>query len=140
MFEADRHETFKKIVEPNSKEGVITISDRGIDGSIAYQGFGRGLDINIISTLTNLATNNRKPDITFLVDIEPKIAQKRIALRDNKTLDKFDLEKIDFQSRVREGFLYTAEKDPDRIKIVDGTKDFQSLNKDIVQIIESQMK
>ncbi|MEK3807780.1 dTMP kinase [Bacillus sp. FSL H8-0547] len=140
LFEADRHETFKKIVEPNSKEGVITISDRGIDGSIAYQGFGRGLDINIISTLTNLATNNRKPDITFLVDIEPKIAQKRIALRDNKTLDKFDLEKIDFQSRVREGFLYTAEKDPDRIKIVDGTKDFQSLNKDIVQIIESQMK
>ncbi|UFT99375.1 dTMP kinase [Radiobacillus kanasensis] len=140
LFEADRHETFKKIVEPNIKEGIITISDRGIDGSIAYQGFGRGLDINMISTLTNLATDNKKPDITILIDIEPEIAEKRIALRDNKTMDKFDLEKVDFQSRVRDGFLYTAEKDPNRVKIVDGTKDVQSLHKDIIQIIDSQIK
>jgi dTMP kinase len=140
LFEADRHETFKKIVEPNSEEGIITISDRGIDGSIAYQGFGRGLDINMISTLTNLATNNRKPEVTILVDIEPEIAQKRIALRDNKTIDKFDLEKVEFQSRVRNGFLYAAEKDPNRVKIVDGKKDVQSLHKDIIKIIHSQMK
>ncbi len=137
LFEADRHETFKKIVEPNIRVGIITISDRGIDGSIAYQGFGRGLNVDMINTLTNLATDNKKPDLTILVDLAPEIAQERIAQRDNKNLDKFDLEEIEFQKRVRTGFLFAARNDPGRIKIVDGKKEVEPLHKDIVEIIDT---
>lgn len=140
LFEADRHETIKKIVEPNIKEGRIIISDRGIDGSIAYQGFGRGLDLSIINYLTCLATLYRKPDLTILIDIDPEIAQKRIALRNNQMTDKFDLEEIEFQSKVRNGFLYSANEDPTRVKVVVGKKQIDQVHEDIIKIIEIFIK
>lgn len=135
LFEADRHETIKKIVEPNVKAGKLVISDRGIDGSIAYQGFGRGLDIAIIQHLTSLATGTKKPDLTFLIDIDPEIAQQRITKRNDTHIDKFDLEKLRFQDKVRKGFLYMAEQEPNRIVVLDGTVSIEELHRKIVSLM-----
>lgn len=136
LFEADRHETIKKIVEPNVKAGKFVISDRGIDGSIAYQGFGRGLDIEMIHYLTSLATGTKKPDLTILIDVDPEVAQQRIASRSNVDIDKFDLEKLQFQANVRKGFLYMAEQEPKRVLILDGSVSSEELHQNIVNIIK----
>ncbi|WHX25112.1 dTMP kinase [Virgibacillus halodenitrificans] len=139
LFEADRHETVKKIVEPNVSKGNIVISDRGIDGSIAYQGFGRGLPIPLINNLTALATDNRQPDLTILVDIDPIIAQERITKRGGDEFDKFDLEEHKFQEKVREGFLYSARINTNRVKIVDGSNSTDKIHQDIINIIEESI-
>lgn len=140
LFEADRHETIKKIVEPSMREGKVVLSDRGIDGSVAYQGFGRGLTIEMIHCLTSLATENKKPDLTILLDIEPKVAQERIAIRKNEKIDKFDIEKIEFQRNVRKGFLHMANLDPERVKVVDGNSTSEDVHMQIIEKLEGVMK
>lgn len=140
LFEADRHETIKKIVEPNVKLGKFVISDRGIDGSVAYQGFGREIDLEVIDYLTSLATENKQPDLTILIDIDPEIAQQRITNRNNLDIDKFDLEKLQFQANVRKGFLYMAKQNPKRIVTVDGTLSIEDLHKKIVNLVKDFSK
>lgn len=140
LFEADRHETIKKIVEPNIKAGKFVISDRGIDGSVAYQGFGREIDLEVIDYLTSLATENKQPDLTILIDIDPEIAQQRIANRNNVDIDKFDLEQLQFQANVRKGFLYMAKQNPKRIVTVDGTLATEDLHQKIVTLIKDFSK
>ncbi len=136
LFEADRHETVEKIVIPNISSGKYVISDRGIDGSIAYQGFGRGMDLELIDTFTKVATNNRKPDLTIFIDVEPIEAKRRINIRENKESDQFDLEDIEFQERVRQGFLYCSKNDPCRVRVLNGMKNIGELQEEIVKIIQ----
>ncbi|TGB01488.1 dTMP kinase [Halobacillus salinus] len=136
LFEADRHETIKKVVEPNIAQGNLVISDRGIDGSIAYQGFGRGLPLPLINILTVLATENRQPDLTILIDIDPIIAKERITKRWADDIDKFDLEEHKFQESARQGFLYSASLSTNRVKIVDGSNSTDEIHQDILKIIE----
>lgn len=133
LFEADRHETVQKIIIPSVNSGKMVISDRGIDGSIAYQGFGRGLDLTLIDHLTAQATGNRKPDITFHIDIDPQVSMRRIANRKDEQ-DQFDFEKIHFQEKVREGFLFAAKCDPFRVHVLDGSDTVENLHKQIVEI------
>jgi len=134
LFEADRHETVQKIINPSISSGKMVVSDRGIDGSIAYQGFGRGLDIDLIDHLTTLAARNRKPDITYLIDIDPQITKRRVLQRNDDEEDQFDLEELKFQERVREGFLYSAKREPQRIHILNGTEKIEKLHQKIVEI------
>ncbi|MCT1538516.1 MULTISPECIES: dTMP kinase [Lysinibacillus] len=136
LFEADRHETVKKVVNPNIELGKLVLSDRGIDGSVAYQGFGRKLEIEVIHYLTSLATEDKAPDLTILIDINPEIAHQRIINRNNVNIDKFDLEKIQFQTNVRNGFLYMAKQNPKRIIIVDGSLSVEELHQTIVDIVK----
>ncbi|MDQ0114961.1 dTMP kinase [Paenibacillus harenae] len=137
LFEADRHETFKKIIEPNVSLGKTVVSDRGIDGSVAYQGFGRGVDIELIHNLTNIVTENKKPHLTFLIDITPKEAQERISLRDDTEQDQFDIEDMLFQERVRSGFLHMARIDSSRITIINGNATVDNVHQQITGTLEN---
>jgi dTMP kinase len=139
IFEADRHETYSKVIAPNLKKGALVLSDRGIDGSIAYQGFGRGLDVGLIDNLTNISTNGQKPDLTILIHIEPKIAIKRVSERNGKRLDQFMLENKEFFSKVSNGFLFTARREPERIFIVDGDLPKNEIVKLTIDIIEKKL-
>ncbi|MBD8591208.1 dTMP kinase [Peribacillus simplex] len=136
LFEADRHETIKNVILPSLNEGKIVISDRGIDGTIAYQGFGRNINIELIDMMTNKATESLKPNLSILIDIDTKIAQKRIKKRTDAELDQFDLENIQFQDKVREGFIFTAKRDPERIKVIDGTLTQQEILEKIINLFE----
>jgi len=136
LFEADRHETVKKVVNPNIELGKLVLSDRGIDGSVAYQGFGRKLELEVIHYLTSLATEDKVPDLTILIDIDPEIAHQRIINRNDVNIDKFDLEKIQFQANVRNGFLYMANLNPKRVIIVDGSLSVEELHQTIVDIVK----
>ncbi|NRQ56329.1 dTMP kinase [Brevibacillus sp. HD1.4A] len=122
LFEADRHETIRHVVKPALSEGKIVLSDRGIDGTVAYQGFGRGIDLNLIHQLTNLATEDMVPYLTIFIDIPIETHLERITKRSVTDVDQFDLETIKFQEKVRDGFWHCAKENPERFRIVDGTQ------------------
>ncbi len=105
LFMASRRENTEKIILPALKEGYIVISDRYMDSSLAYQGYGRGLPIEEIEKLNSIATCGIEPDITFLLDISIEESLRRM-----KKDDRIEKESYTFFKRVREGYLQIARR------------------------------
>lgn len=131
LFLADRAQNIDIIVNPSVNAGKIVLCDRHTDSTVAYQGYGRGLDIDKIKMLNNLATNGKKPDLTFVFDIDTETSMKRVG----KDKDRMESAGIEFHNRVREGYLKIAEQEPDRIKVIDATKSIEEIHKEIIEII-----
>jgi len=115
LYLADRAEHVRQVIKPALEAGKIVISDRFSDATVAYQGYGRGLDIPWIETLNEKATQGILPEVTFLLDINPDLARQRA-----KKKDRIEREEIDFHQRVRQGYLELAKLHPERIKIMSG--------------------
>ena len=115
LFLADRAQHIAKIVKPAVNDGVIVLCDRHTDSSVAYQGYGRGEDIEQINMLNNLATQGIKPDLTLLFDVSTEVAQTRVG----NEKDRMESAGIEFHKKVRQGYLEIAKKEPQRIKIID---------------------
>ncbi len=133
LFLADRAQNIDIIVEPAVKEGKIVLCDRHIDSTVAYQGYGRGLNIERINMLNNLATNGRKPDLTFVFDIDVETSMKRVG----KEKDRMESAGIEFHNRVRNGYLELAKQEPNRIKVIDASKSIDEIHKKVVEIISA---
>lgn len=133
LFLADRAQNIDIIVEPAVKEGKIVLCDRHIDSTVAYQGYGRGLDIERINMLNNLATNGRKPDLTFVFDIDVETSMKRVG----KEKDRMESAGIEFHNRVRNGYLELAKQEPNRIKVIDASKSIDEIHKKVIEIISN---
>lgn len=131
LFLADRAQNIDIIVNPSVDAGKIVLCDRHTDSTVAYQGYGRGLDIDKINMLNNLATNGKKPDLTFVFDIDTETSMKRVG----KDKDRMESAGIEFHNRVREGYLKIAEQEPDRIKVIDAKKSIEEIHKEIIEII-----
>ena len=132
LFLADRAQNIDIIVNPAIEEGKIVLCDRHIDSTVAYQGFGRGLDIERINMLNNIATNSKKPDLTFVFDIDVETSMKRVG----KEKDRMESAGIDFHNRVRKGYLELAKQEPQRIKVIDATKSIEEIHKNVVEILK----
>lgn len=117
LYEADRNIHIHNIIKPNLNKGGIVISDRFYDSTTSYQHFGRGISIDIVNFLNELASEKIVPDITFLLDVDVEIAFERL-----KEMDRMESQGIDFHKRVREGFLKLAKDNPDRFVVIDATK------------------
>ncbi len=118
LFNASRSQMVKDVVQPTLKEGKIVICDRFIDSTIAYQSYGRGLDIDVVKAVNQIASQGLKPDLTFLLDVPPEVGLSRKRSGAN---DRFEQEVITFHQRVREGFLKMASEDPRRWFLIDAT-------------------
>jgi dTMP kinase len=118
LFAADRAQHYKQVIFPALQQGKIVISDRWADSSVAYQGYGRGLEINMIKSINAWATDNLLPDMVLYVKIDPQTALSRIKHR-HLELTAFEKEKIEFWTRVCTGYesMYAERKD---VKILDG--------------------
>lgn len=103
MMLAARAEHVQALIEPELAAGSVVLCDRYVDSSLAYQGFGRGLDLNFVRLANDFAINGQEPDLTFLMDIDIREGLKRAATK--SALDRIESEKIEFHKRVREGFL-----------------------------------
>lgn len=117
LFLADRAENIDKIVKPAMQNGSVVLCDRHADSTVVYQGYARGFNLDQLRMLNALATNNLKPDLTFLLDLNPEIGLKRQTKQ-----DRLDRESLDFHQKVRNGFLAESKIDPDRWCIVDAEK------------------
>lgn len=114
LFLASRAQLVREVIKPALERGQGVVCDRFSDSTIAYQGFGRGMDLETILMLNGLATNGLKPDMTLLLDIEVEEGLKREG--DKKT--PFGSEGVAFHERVREGYLFIARQEPERAKLI----------------------
>lgn len=122
LYEASRAQIVDEVVEPALASGTDVISDRFIDSSTAYQGFGRGLSLDFILAMNLFATNGLVPDCTLYLDIDPIVALARAT---KEGADRIEREGIEFHQKLREGYLWIASKEPERFKVIDasGTPD-----------------
>ena len=126
IYAASRAQHIKELIEPSLKKGKIVISDRYIDSSIAYQGYGRRLGEKAVKIVNEYASFGLIPDLTFWLDLDPELGRKRILSRSmiqdkEVTFDRIELEKNDFHNRVREGYKEIARKNPERVHRIDAS-------------------
>lgn len=135
LYAAARVQHLSQAISPALREGKIVLCDRFADATVAYQGFGRRLDLAWVEEMNARAMGNVKPDLTFLLDLPVEEGLRRAWKRmENRTAkeDRFEKESLEFHQRVREGYLILARRDPQRIMILDGMRDEQILHQEIV--------
>jgi len=133
LYNASRAQHIKEVILPALKKGFIVITDRFIDSTKAYQGYGRGIDLKLIEFLEKIVTEDVRPDLTLLLDLDVKIGLKRNR-GINKT-DRLELEDVKFHKRVREGYLKIAAKELERIKLIDAAESIEEIHRKIIGIV-----
>lgn len=136
LFLADRAQNIETIVKPAIESGKIVLCDRHTDSSVAYQGYGRGLDIEQIKMLNNLATGGKQPDLTLVFDVDIETSMQRVG----NEKDRMESSGKEFFNRVRNGYLEMAKQEPERLKIVDSTKAIDEVHKRVIEIILPYLK
>jgi dTMP kinase len=140
LYEASRAQHVIEVVKPLLRKGTVVLCDRFSDASIAYQGYGRKVDLKWVERLNRFSCQGIKPDITFLLDCPSDVGLKR-ALQRNQTLkkereDRFEREKIQFHRRVRRGYLSIAKKEPNRVKVIDTREGEKKVFEKIRRIVD----
>ncbi|KOX89946.1 Thymidylate kinase [Thermus aquaticus] len=122
LFSADRAEHVRKVILPSLEAGAWVVSDRYLDSSLAYQGFGRGLPLPWLLEVAKEATLGLTPRLTFLLDLPPEEALRRV-----KDPDRLEREGLAFFQRVREGYLFLAKEEPHRFVVLDATESVEAV-------------
>lgn len=133
LFLADRAQHVDTLIKPAIERGEIVLCDRHTDSTVAYQGYGRGLDLEQIHMLNNLATSGLKPDITFLFDIDIETAQQRVG----KSKDRMESAGMEFFKRVRQGYLEIAKSEPQRVKVLDATQKVEDISQKVIEYVNN---
>lgn len=133
LFLADRAQHVDCIIKPALNEGKVILCDRHTDSTVAYQGYGRGLDIERINMLNNIATSGLKPDLTIVLDVDVETSMQRVG----KEKDRMESAGIEFFKRVRNGFLEIAKKEPDRVKVISSADTIENIHKQIIELVEN---
>ncbi len=138
MFAARREHLVNKIW-PEMEKGKWVVSDRFADSSRAFQGYGHGLDLDIIEKLYDVVVGDFKPDLTLILDIDPELGLSR-SMKHNAssansletTEDRFELMGLGFHTRLREGYLAIAKREPDRCVVIDASQSLADVHKAII--------
>ena len=133
LYNASRAQHIQEVIMPALDRGAFVITDRFTDSTLAYQGYGRGLDLQLIDSIDLIATGRLRPDITLLLDLDVQTGLKRNR-GINKT-DRLELEDVPFHERVRNGYHILAAKEPGRIKLISVTAGIDEIHRSIIHII-----
>ncbi|HCC68756.1 MAG TPA: dTMP kinase [Nitrospiraceae bacterium] len=134
LYNASRAQHIKEVIEPALAKGIIVITDRFFDSTVAYQGYGRGINPALIKAIDKVSTHNLKPDITFLLDLNVEEGLKRnMGARKE---DRFEAEDIEFHKKVRQGYMKIAREEPDRVQIIDAYGSRQTVHERIKEKIK----
>ncbi len=132
LFLADRAQHVDCVIKPALKDGVIVLCDRHTDSTVAYQGYGRQLDIAQIKKLNEIAVNGLKPDLTIVFDIDIETSMQRVG----KTKDRMESAGMDFFNRVRNGYLAIAKEEPNRVKVINSADTIERIHNQVVELVE----
>lgn len=138
LYSAARAQLTEEMIIPGLKENDIVVCDRYFDSTIAYQGYGRGISLEFIDALIKEAAKRVWPDITFLVDVNVELAEKRSGTLGR--LDRIEMETVEFKDTVIRGFREIASNDRDRIVVLDGSQEVESLTDIAWERIESLLR
>ena len=134
LINSSRAQLVGDVIVPALRAGTVVLCDRFFDATIAYQGFGRGLDIEMLLELSLTATRRIAPDLTFLLDIPAELSRERLRSR-GVAADRLERESLEFHDRVRRGYLQLAERFG-RIVVLDGTRAPGDLAAEAMAVIE----
>ncbi|WP_335904852.1 dTMP kinase [Mycoplasma todarodis] len=133
LYAAARRLHLEQTIWPALKENKMVLCDRYIDSSLAYQGEGRGLGIEFVTELNNLATDNTWPDVTIFFDITPEAAMERASNRAPK--DRLELAGDEFHQKVYKGYKKVIANNPERFRVIDATQSIEKVFEDVLSII-----
>jgi dTMP kinase len=141
LYEAARAQHVKEVIKPFLKKEGVVLCDRFSDATLAYQGYGRRIDLKWIQHLNHFASQGIRPDVTFLLDCPSDVGLKR-AIRRIRTLkqereERFEMEEIKFHRRVRKGYLAIAKKEPWRVKVIDTREGEERVFEKIRKIVDN---
>ena len=156
LFAAARSELVAKVIGPQRDDpDLVVVADRYADSTVAYQGYGRGIDVETIRAVNALATHGIMPDLTFLLDCPPDVGISRVrglqlqmpmdGARTADAIDrdaegmKFEEEPAEFHERIRLGFLALADREPGRWRVVDATRSIDAISDDIWNAVAARL-
>jgi dTMP kinase len=144
LYLADRAQHVSRVILPALEAGKVVLSDRFADSTVAYQGYGRGIDPKLLNTLNNVAVAGVWPGLTIVLDLEARVGLSRATARnerEGKTADegRFEAESLAFHTRVREGYLTLAALYQDRVKVVDGSGTPDEVFARVLALVESAL-
>lgn len=134
LYSASRAQLVRQVIRPALAAGAIVLCDRYADSTIAYQGYGRGLDLSDLRLITRFATGGLTPDMTFLLDIDVERGLAR-RVEGESEMNRLDLETVAFHQRVRDGYHQLAKLDPRRWVTVDADRSQDAVQKELQRIL-----
>lgn len=153
LYLAIRAQHVHEVVQPALTSGRLVLCDRFTDSTLAYQGYGRGFDLDMLRRLNQIASQGITPDLTFLLDCPVEVGLSRtrgrssiIHSQSSKTEDRgsriedrFEREKLEFHEKVRKGFLELARAEPKRIYLLDASRSIQQVHEEIRKIVDQKL-
>ena len=136
LFSAARAQHVKVVIIPALAEDTVVLCDRYYDATIAYQGFGRGLDMDFIKILNDFSSARLKPGLTLLFDLPVEVGLKRAMdrisrIKKGAAEDRFEREDLDFHRKVKDGYLFLARQDYKRFRIIDSSRDIETVHHEV---------
>lgn len=134
LFSASRTQLVHEVIEPHLASGGVIVSDRFYDSSLAYQGYGHGLDEKALRDITQFVTGGLRPDLTLLLDIPVKVGLAR--RRDGGNWNRLDDYDLEFHDRARQGYLSLAKAEPSRWEVIDADRPTETIQSEIRRVVE----
>ena len=140
LYLADRIQNLHESIVPARDEGKIVLCDRSHDSSVAYQGFGRGINLKSVESIVKDYVRPYTPDITILLNISPETVAKRLEKRNEKMQkNRLDLESLSFFERVSHGFQILSKAEPERFFCINGEQEIEVVHKKIIKVLKQKL-
>lgn len=137
LYSAARQQHLAELIVPSLESGLSVITDRFSDSTMAYQGYGRGIDRSMIDKLDSMITGSLRPDLTLLLDLDVSEGLRRN--RDASKVDRLELEDVEFHERVREGFLDISRREPGRVAVIDASEGVDKVHRAIMEEVRLRL-
>ena len=134
LLNAARVDHWEKVIKPALESSIWVICDRFADSTIAYQGYGRGLDVAFLQDLHDSVLPDVQPDLTYIFDLDPQIGISRALSRHTSEV-RFEKLEIEFHNRMRSGYLDIASEFPERCHVIDANQDIQSVHNQLIGFV-----
>ncbi len=140
LYAASRAQLVEQVIRPALAAGQIVIADRYADSTLAYQGYGRGLDLAMVRQLVTIATGGLRPDLTIYLDIDPETGLRRRQRDGDAEWNRLDAAALDFHRRVRDGYHRLINEEPGRWFEVDGGEAVDVIQRAIRQAVDARLR
>jgi dTMP kinase len=141
LFATARAEHVRRVIRPALAQGAVVLCDRYADSTVAYQGYGRGVPLEIIAELNRLATDGLTPDLTLVLDLDPDEGLRRVRRRQEPAgaADPFERLGLEFHERVRKGFRAIQERAPERVVLIDAARPEESVATSVRALVAARL-
>ncbi len=138
LFCASRAQLVREIIQPALRRGQVVLADRFHDSTTVYQGVGRLLDPLVVAAINSFAIGPCAPDLTLVIDVDPQIGLERA--RGRELFDRMESQSLEFYQRVRHGYLALASREPQRVKVIDGNRSLDEIEKQTWELVQHALR